>query len=74
MSEPEEYYNLKKVPVLTSEENFLIWRELFLAQAKKKGYKDVLTKDSPKIPKSTKQNPTEDEKKLMLSNDSALLI
>ena len=71
MSEPEEYYNLKKVPVLTSEENFLIWRELFLAQAKKKGYKDVLTKDSPKIPKSTKENPSDDEKKLIQYNDSA---
>ena len=70
MSEGVEYIT-SKLPLFSTKKDWVQWSEIFLARAKRKGYKNLLVGEETVIPKSGQDKYTESEQKIIGLNEQA---
>jgi len=71
MSDSIDYVS-NKLPLFSNKKDWVQWSKLFLARAKRKGYKHLLVDKDVKIPKASDPAPiSEEDKKISDLNEDA---
>jgi hypothetical protein len=70
MSEAVDYVS-NKLPLFSGKKDWVVWSEIFYARAERNGYQELLDTPGIDIPISTKEDLTDDEKKVLKLNSKA---